>query len=227
MALGGGVPAGARRDRRHGVRPASGRPGAAGRGDRGRRAGGGRRDVPHVPQRPRPRGQPLAAVASTSPPRVQHADVTEKMIRKLRAGQMPPAGSRRPAEAVLDALADALEAQADARAVAADARPPHVPAAEPRRVRALDPRSARARHQRRRLPAARHQERQLRQHRRRAAAVADADAGVSDRGRRDQPAGRRRSRPRRRAKPPTRCRAGPRSGSRSRARRTARAAACR
>ena len=29
----------------------------------------------------------------------QHADVAERMIRKLRAGQMPPAGSRRPDEA--------------------------------------------------------------------------------------------------------------------------------
>jgi mono/diheme cytochrome c family protein len=27
----------------------------------------------------------------------EHADVTEKMIRKLRAGMMPPAGARRPA----------------------------------------------------------------------------------------------------------------------------------
>jgi cytochrome c553 len=44
-----------------------------------------------------------------------HADVTEKMIRKLRAGLMPPAGARRPDESVLDGLADALEAQADAR----------------------------------------------------------------------------------------------------------------
>jgi mono/diheme cytochrome c family protein len=45
-----------------------------------------------------------------------HPDVTEKMIRKLRAGLMPPAGARRPEESVLDGLADALEAQADARA---------------------------------------------------------------------------------------------------------------
>jgi mono/diheme cytochrome c family protein len=45
-------------------------------------------------------------------------DVTEKMIRKVRAGQMPPAGGRRPEEAALDGLADALEAAADAVAVA-------------------------------------------------------------------------------------------------------------
>jgi len=46
----------------------------------------------------------------------EHAEIAEKMIRKLRAGQMPPAGSRRPADAALDGLADVLEAQADARA---------------------------------------------------------------------------------------------------------------
>ena len=46
----------------------------------------------------------------------QHAETAEKMIRKLRAGQMPPPGSRRPSDAMLDGLADALEAQADAHA---------------------------------------------------------------------------------------------------------------
>ena len=43
-------------------------------------------------------------------------DVTEKMIRKVRAGQMPPAGGRRPADSALDGLAAALEAAADAAA---------------------------------------------------------------------------------------------------------------
>jgi mono/diheme cytochrome c family protein len=43
-------------------------------------------------------------------------ETTEKMIRKLRAGQMPPAGSRRPEAAVIDALAATLETQADAQA---------------------------------------------------------------------------------------------------------------
>ena len=46
----------------------------------------------------------------------QHSETTEKMIRKLRAGQMPPPGSRRPDEAALANLATILEAQADARA---------------------------------------------------------------------------------------------------------------
>lgn len=48
----------------------------------------------------------------------EHGATTEKMIRKLRAGQMPPAGSRRPDHAVLESLADVLAAQADARAAA-------------------------------------------------------------------------------------------------------------
>jgi mono/diheme cytochrome c family protein len=43
-------------------------------------------------------------------------DVTEKMIRKVRAGQMPPAGGRRPDEATLARLAEALETAADAQA---------------------------------------------------------------------------------------------------------------
>jgi mono/diheme cytochrome c family protein len=43
-------------------------------------------------------------------------DITEKMIRKVRAGQMPPAGGRRPDEAALAGLAETLEAAADARA---------------------------------------------------------------------------------------------------------------
>ena len=50
----------------------------------------------------------------------QHADVTEKMIRKLRAGQMPPPGTKRPDEAALAELADMLEAQADAHATEPD-----------------------------------------------------------------------------------------------------------
>jgi len=46
----------------------------------------------------------------------EHAETAEKMIRKLRAGQMPPPGSRRPAEAALTGLADVLEGEADAHA---------------------------------------------------------------------------------------------------------------
>ena len=50
----------------------------------------------------------------------QRGDVSEKIIRKLRAGMMPPAGKERPPEAALDALAASLEAKMDA---AAEARP--------------------------------------------------------------------------------------------------------
>ena len=53
------------------------------------------------------------SAAATTP------DVTEKMIRKVRAGQMPPAGGRRPDEATLQGLAAALEQAADARAAQA------------------------------------------------------------------------------------------------------------
>ena len=43
----------------------------------------------------------------------QHGEVTEKMIRKLRAGMMPPSGARRPEGEVLTAMAVALEARMD------------------------------------------------------------------------------------------------------------------
>src|SRR5262245_2706271 len=43
-------------------------------------------------------------------------DVSERMVRKLRAGQMPPAGARRPSEDQLTALAEALESRLDAEA---------------------------------------------------------------------------------------------------------------
>jgi cytochrome c553 len=53
---------------------------------------------------------------------VEHAEVVEKMIRKLRAGMMPPANARRPDEASLAALVDALETRID-RAAAANPSP--------------------------------------------------------------------------------------------------------
>jgi len=53
---------------------------------------------------------------------VAHGETTEKMIRKLRAGMMPPAGSRRPEPAVIDALATAFETRID-RAAALNPNP--------------------------------------------------------------------------------------------------------
>jgi cytochrome c551/c552 len=43
----------------------------------------------------------------------EHAEVTEKIVRKLRAGMMPPAGARRPEPSVLTDLASALENRVD------------------------------------------------------------------------------------------------------------------
>jgi hypothetical protein len=49
-------------------------------------------------------------------PGEQGRDTSEKMIRKLRAGMMPPAGAKRPDEAQLARLASALETRMDALA---------------------------------------------------------------------------------------------------------------
>src|SRR5688572_13080471 len=45
-------------------------------------------------------------------------DLTEKMIHKLRAGMMPPAGARRPEAARIAHLVSALESRMDAAAAA-------------------------------------------------------------------------------------------------------------
>jgi mono/diheme cytochrome c family protein len=47
-----------------------------------------------------------------------HPETAEKIIRKLRAGMMPPAGSRRPDDAVLQDLRGALETRLDSWAAA-------------------------------------------------------------------------------------------------------------
>jgi mono/diheme cytochrome c family protein len=51
-----------------------------------------------------------------------HADVWEKVVRKLRARQMPPVGELRPDDATYDAVVTSLEAQLD-RAAAAKPNP--------------------------------------------------------------------------------------------------------
>jgi hypothetical protein len=56
-------------------------------------------------------GLSLASFEATKA--AENAAVAEKMIRKLRAGMMPPATARRPDEAALTALADALVQQID------------------------------------------------------------------------------------------------------------------
>src|SRR5262249_28761827 len=52
----------------------------------------------------------------------EHPDVGERMIRKLRASMMPPAGARRPDAATLQALRQSLETRLD-RAAAASPNP--------------------------------------------------------------------------------------------------------
>ena len=53
---------------------------------------------------------------------VDHLDTTEKMIRKLRTGFMPPPGARRPEPAQVQALVSALETRVD-RAAALNPNP--------------------------------------------------------------------------------------------------------
>jgi Protein of unknown function (DUF1592)/Protein of unknown function (DUF1588)/Protein of unknown function (DUF1587)/Protein of unknown function (DUF1595)/Protein of unknown function (DUF1585) len=61
-------------------------------------------------------GLSLAAFDAASV--TSHGETAEKMVRKLRAGMMPPAGVKRPDEATLTALAAALEGKMDALAAA-------------------------------------------------------------------------------------------------------------
>ena len=56
----------------------------------------------------------------------QHPEVAEKIIRKLRAGMMPPAGMKRPDEATLTAFASSLETRID-RAAAVRPNPGNRP----------------------------------------------------------------------------------------------------
>jgi len=56
-------------------------------------------------------GLSLAAFDATKA--VENAAVAEKMIRRLRAGMMPPVGARRPDETALASLADTLESTID------------------------------------------------------------------------------------------------------------------
>jgi hypothetical protein len=63
-------------------------------------------------------GLTLAGVNLNDP---EHAEVAEKVIRKLRGGLMPPAGNRRPPTQTAAAFVTALENTIDARATAAAA----------------------------------------------------------------------------------------------------------
>ena len=159
---------------------------------------------------------------------VGHLDVAEKMIRKLRAGMMPPAGARRPDGAELVNLAIALENRID-RAAALNPNPGWRPFQRLNRAEysTLGPRSARHRRRCHDLPAAGHRERRVRQRGRRPGVLAGVDGRLSARGQPDQHAGGRRSHRQPRGSRRSRCRARCRSSITSRARRSARAAASR
>ena len=122
-------------------------------------------------------------------------ELTEKMIHKLRAGMMPPSGARRPARRTARAVGRrARIAHGRARGRRSESGLAPVPAPEPRRVRARDPAPARPRRRRHRVPARRHDQRRLRQRRRRADVLADADGRLPARRQPHRDAGDRRSR---------------------------------
>jgi uncharacterized protein DUF1592/uncharacterized protein DUF1588/uncharacterized protein DUF1585/uncharacterized protein DUF1587/uncharacterized protein DUF1595/cytochrome c len=58
----------------------------------------------------------LSLVAFDAAHADQNAEIAERMIRKLRAGMMPPPGARRPDAATLDAFTTSLETKVDAAA---------------------------------------------------------------------------------------------------------------
>src|SRR5204863_8900667 len=64
----------------------------------------------------------LALAAFDAAKVVEHAETAEKMIRKLRAGMMPPGQARRPEAAAVAAFVDALESRID-RAAALNPNP--------------------------------------------------------------------------------------------------------
>ena len=151
------------------------------------------RVVPHrgaEDPRRRARGARDARSRRTSAP---HAELWERVVLKVRAGVMPPAGMPRPDRATLDGLAGWLESQLDLAAAAQPEPRAHRAAApaQSHRVPQRRPRSPRARPRRVAAAAARRFELRLRQHRRRAEAVADADGALSLGGAEGEPPGRR------------------------------------
>ena len=118
-----------------------------------------------------------------------HADAWEKVVRKLRARQMPPPG--RAASRRVDAYGRAGRAGNRARRrgrCRAQSRPHrYVPPAEPHRIPQRDSRSACARHRRRGAAAERFGQLRVRQHHGRQP-VADAARELCRRGGKNQPA---------------------------------------
>ena len=114
------------------------------------------------------------------------AATAEKVVRKLRAGMMPPSGMPRPDPATLDGLVGWLERRARPHRgnPSASARPAP---SESRRVCQRHPRPAGARGGCDQVPAVRRFDQRVRQHRGGALDVAGARRGVSVGGRQNQP----------------------------------------
>ena len=122
-----------------------------------------------------------------------HSDIWEKVVRKVRAGMMPPPGMPAPPDADKQALLalarDAARSRGPGLAAAgASARP----STEPRRVRQRHPRPAGPRDRPGATAAGRRFQRRLRQHRRRAGPFSGAARELSLGGRPHQRAGDRR-----------------------------------
>ncbi len=141
-----------------------------------------------------------------SPDRIA-ADAEDVGASDPQAARRPHAACRRPAPGCrdrCDSLVAWLETEIDAAAAdATGARPRLAAPPEPPRVRARDPRSARARRRCGRTAAAGQRRGSLRQQRRRAPGVARVREPVHRRRARDRAAGRRRPRRRCRSRPPT------------------------
>ena len=115
-----------------------------------------------------------------------HAATLEKVVRKLRSGQMPPEGRPRPEKPDVDKFVTSLETALDRRERAEPGPGRHAPA-EPRRVRQRHPRPAGARH-RSRAAAGRQSRAGLRQQRRCALGHARRWSSLHVGGHQDQPA---------------------------------------
>ena len=107
---------------------------------------------------------------------------------------MPPSGARRPAPDQIAKMVTALETRMDALAVSrSESGLASVPALEPRRVCARDQEPPRSRRRRHGVSPRRHDQRRLRQRRRRADVLADADGRLPARRQPHRDAGDRRS----------------------------------
>ena len=156
----------------------------------------------------------------------EQPEVIEKMIRKLRAGMMPPPGAKRPDAAQIDQLAAALEARMDEFA-ASNPNPGWRPfqrltrAEYSQAVKDLLDLDVDVTP----VPAGRHPGPRLRQHRRSAGLQPGAARRLPARGLAGEPPGASATSRRRRPRPPTACCRSSRRCATSRARRSARAAA--